>query len=57
MTMGWLRRLGGLGIASLTGCAAIGPAVGGIGSLVQLALSLALMALPFAAAYYFYKKD
>jgi len=57
MTMGWLRRLGGLGIASLTGCAAIGPAVGGIGSLVQLAFSLALMALPFAAAYYFYKKD
>lgn len=57
MGMAWLRRLGGLGIGSLTGCAAIGPAVGGLGSLVQLAVSLAVMALPLAAAYYFYKKD
>lgn len=46
-----------MGIASLTGCAALGPAVGGIGSLVQLAFTLAMAALPFAAAYYFYKKD
>lgn len=55
--MAWLKRLGVLGLASMTGCAAIGPAVGGIGSLVQLAFSLAIAALPFAAAYYFYKKD
>ena len=55
--MTWLRRLGVLGVASLSGCAAIGPAVGGIGSLVQLAFTLAMAALPFAAAYYFYKKD
>ena len=41
----------------MTGCSALGPAVGGIGSLLQLVISLAAMALPFAAAYYFYKKD
>lgn len=55
--MKWFRKLGVLAAAPLTGCAAIGPVIGGASSLVSLAVSLAMIALPLAAAWYFYQKD
>lgn len=52
------KKLRWLGIALLAlscgGCAAAGTAASGVGSLLQLALSLVAIALPFGLAYYLY---
>lgn len=42
--------------ASLGGCQAIGALTQSLGSVLTLALSLALIAAPIALSYYLYKK-
>lgn len=53
----FLRSALGAAALSLSGCSAAGGIVQGVGGLIEGLLSLAVSLLPFALAYYLYRRN